>query len=254
MAGTADSMEIETPAPSDRKAKGKNVMKIMVVDDHALFRQGMSMMLGELYPGSSIIEAATSDEALEAAESNPDTCLVLLDLKLESGSGLDVLERLVTMLPNAPVAVVSASEDSRDISMSYKSGAKGYIVKSSTSDTLRHALPLILSGETFIPSSAMAMLTGAKGGQQGGTGRGPGGDNVPSLTPRQYEILQLMAEGMQNKDIAGELGMLEGTVKVHVKSILQKLGVNNRTHAVVTGIRQGLVPASVVLPESQSKG
>ena len=250
MAGTTDSIEVEAPAASGRNVKGKNVMKILIVDDHALFRQGMSMMLAELYPGSSIIEAATSEEAVEAADRNPDTRLVLLDLKLESGSGLDVLERLTAMLPEAPVAVVSASEDSRDISMSYKAGAKGYIVKSSTSDTLRHALPLILAGETFIPSSAMAMLTGEKGSQP--DNRGGVSGNAPSLTPRQYEILQLMAEGMQNKDIAAELGMLEGTVKVHVKSILQKLGVNNRTHAVVTGIRQGLVPASVVLPDGQS--
>ena len=226
-------------------------MKILVVDDHALFRQGMAMMLRELYPDSSIVEAATSVEAIEAAEGNADIRLVLLDLKLEDGSGFGTLERLVSVLPEAAVAVVSASEDARDISRSYKAGAAGYIVKSSTSDTLRHALPLILSGETFIPSSAMAMLTGASSTQKGERGQAVAA-GTPTLTPRQNEILQLMAQGMQNKDIASALGMLEGTVKVHVKSILQKLGVNNRTHAVVTGIRQGLVPASVVLPDGES--
>ncbi len=223
-------------------------MKILVVDDHALFRQGLAMLLNELYPGAVILEAASSSMAMNAVEENADIALILLDLKLEDGTGFEILERLTRTLPDTSVVVVSASEDSRDITRSYKAGARGYIVKSSTSEVLRHALPLIMSGETYIPSHAMSLVTG--GGTAAETAQPqPQATSVPTLTPRQHEILILMAHGMQNKDIAAELGMLEGTVKVHVKSILQKLGVNNRTHAVVTGIRLGLVPASVVLPE-----
>lgn len=229
-------------------------MKILVVDDHALFRQGLAMLLSELYPDSRILEAASSATALQVAEQNPDIKLVLLDLKLEDGTGFETLEKLSQTLGDAAVAVVSASEDSRDIASSYKAGAKGYIVKSSTSDILRHALPLILAGETYIPSHAMSLLTGgglSGGGASAGPGAQPPGvaENAPRLTPRQQEILMLMAQGLQNRDIASSLGMLEGTVKVHVKSILQKLGVNNRTHAVVTGIRLGLVPSDLVLPD-----
>lgn len=229
-------------------------MKILVVDDHALFRQGLAMLLAELYPDSSILEAASSATALEATEKNPDIRLILLDLKLEDGTGFEILEKMAHELPNAAVAVVSASEDSKDIAASYRCGAKGYIVKSSTSDVLRHALPLILAGETFIPSHAMSLLTGGGDGSAGGSAAAhelAGNGNMagaPRLTPRQQEILLLMAQGLQNRDIAASLGMLEGTVKVHVKSILQKLGVNNRTHAVVTGIRLGLVPSDLVLP------
>ncbi|MCK4868807.1 MAG: response regulator transcription factor [Alphaproteobacteria bacterium] len=225
-------------------------MKILVVDDHALFRQGLAMLLKELYPDSEILEAATSAAALESAEQNPDIRLVLLDLKLEDGSGFETLEKLSSDLTNAAVTIVSASEDSRNISRSYKAGAKGYIVKSSTSDVLRHALPLILAGETYIPSHAMSLLTGGGSGGNEPTSSHTGVAGAPNLTPRQQEILLLMAQGLQNRDIASSLGMLEGTVKVHVKSILQKLGVNNRTHAVVTGIRLGLVPSDLVLPES----
>jgi DNA-binding NarL/FixJ family response regulator len=159
------------------------------------------------------------------------------------------VERLVKKLPKASVTVVSASEDPVDIAKSYKVGARGYVAKSSSSDTLRHALPLILSGETFIPSSAIAILTDAQKAKRKWSAAPLNG---PKLTPRQQEILLLMAQGMQNKNIASELGMLEGTVKVHVKSILQKMGVNNRTHAVVTGIRRGLVPASLILPDSET--
>lgn len=228
---------------------GKN-MKILVVDDHALFRQGLAMLLSELYPDSEILEAASSAAALETAEQNPDIRLVLLDLKLEDGSGFETLEKLSSDLVNAAVAIVSASEDSRNISRSYKAGAKGYIVKSSTSEVLRHALPLILSGETYIPSHAVSLLMGGGSGGTESSAAHTGVTGAPSLTPRQQEILLLMAQGLQNRDIASSLGMLEGTVKVHVKSILQKLGVNNRTHAVVTGIRLGLVPSDMVLPDS----
>ena len=222
-------------------------MKILVVDDHALFRQGLAMLLAELYPEAEILDAATSAAALESAEQNPDIRLVLLDLKLEDGSGIEILEKLSSGLSGAAVAIVSASEDSRNISRAYKAGAKGYIVKSSTSEVLRHALPLILSGETYIPSHAISLLTG--GGSVESSALHTGVAGAPSLTPRQQEILLLMAQGLQNRDIASSLGMLEGTVKVHVKSILQKLGVNNRTHAVVTGIRLGLVPSDMVLPD-----
>lgn len=241
--------QVADPAPGPTKTG--NHIKILVVDDHALFRQGLGMLLSELYPESEILEAATSSAALDTAGVNPDISLVLLDLKLEDGSGFETLEKLSHELSETPVAVVSASEDCRDIANSYKAGAKGYIVKSSTSDVLRHALPLILSGETYIPSHAMSLLTGAAAGAPESAAQAPGGANsAPHLTPRQQEILLLMAQGMQNRDIASELGMLEGTVKVHVKSILQKLGVNNRTHAVVTGIRLGLVPSDLVLPEN----
>ncbi|MDH5555695.1 MAG: response regulator transcription factor, partial [Alphaproteobacteria bacterium] len=183
-------------------------------------------------------------------EQNPDIRLVLLDLKLEDGTGFETLEKLSGSLANAAVTIVSASEDSKNISRSYKAGAKGYIVKSSTSDVLRHALPLILAGETYIPSHAMSLLTG--GGTDGAepSTQNNGVTGTPRLTPRQQEILLLMAQGLQNRDIAASLGMLEGTVKVHVKSILQKLGVNNRTHAVVTGIRLGIVPSDLVLPDN----
>jgi DNA-binding NarL/FixJ family response regulator len=237
------------PASSSSVKAGKK-MKILVVDDHALFRQGLAMLLSDLYPDSEILEAATAAGALESAGQNPDIRLVLLDLKLEDGSGFETVEKLSSDLPNAAVAIVSASEDSRNISRSYKAGAKGYIVKSSTSDVLRHALPLILAGETYIPSHAMSLLTGGGSGGSDSASSHTGVAGAPSLTPRQQEILLLMAQGMQNRDIASSLGMLEGTVKVHVKSILQKLGVNNRTHAVVTGIRLGLVPSDMVLPES----
>lgn len=239
----------ETPLQAnDSRAEAMEHIRIMIVDDHALFRQGLALLLRDLYPNVEIIEAANGAQALAAAERHDDYKLVLLDLRLPEGSCFGIMAQLAKRLPDTAIAIVSASDNIKDITDSYRAGAKGYIVKSSTSDVLRHALLLILSGETYIPSSAMGALTSAAPVASSFQAATP--ENVPALTPRQREILVLMAHGMQNKDIAKQLGMLEGTVKVHVKSILQKLGVNNRTHAVVTGIRMGLVPASVVLPET----
>jgi len=225
-------------------------MKILVVDDHALFRQGLALLLCELYSDCEVLEAADSAAAMALAAKHPDIRIVLLDLKLADESGFCTLEKLSNDLPDAAIVIVSALDDARSIARSYKSGAKGYIVKSSTSDVLRHALPLMLSGETYIPSHAMPLLTGLSSEELNSTAGTAGLPGAPELTPRQTEILLLMAQGLQNKDIASTLGMLEGTVKVHVKSILQKLNVNNRTHAVVTGLRLGLVPSELVMPHS----
>jgi len=226
-------------------------MKILIVDDQVLFRQGVGLLLRELYPDLSIIEASDAAEAIRVARNDQDIDLVLCDPGRNGESVFETLNRLVRTLPKAPVAVVSASEDAGAIAQSYKAGAKGYILKSSSSDTLRFAVPLILSGETYIPSSAVALVTSAKTQRAAATKAESG---RPTLTPRQHEILLLMAQGLSNRDIAAELGMLEGTVKVHVKSILHRLGVNNRTHAVVTGLRRGLIPKSLVLPESETSG
>lgn len=237
-------------AEGKKKTETEKPMKILIVDDHALFRQGLEMLLHDLFPKADIVEASDAAEALAAAKKYPDFQLVLVDLKLPGGTGFATLKKLSSTLPKAVVAVISASDNITDITESYKAGAKGFIAKSSTAEVLRHALPLILSGETYIPSSATAALV--SGRQE----TAAGGDSeavaaTPSLTPRQREILVLMAHGLQNRDIAERLGMLEGTVKVHVKGVLQKLGVKNRTHAVIKGFRLGLVPVSIIAPNAE---
>lgn len=219
-------------------------MKILIVDDHVLVRQGIVALFGQLYPGSDVVEASNAAEALAAAEATEGLNLVLLDLTLPGDDGFDLLARLAAMLPETPVAVVSASDRSEDIAKAYRNGAKGYIVKSSSAEVLSHALPIILSGETYVPAAALEALSNPAAPMRDGAAA-PG---APSLTPRQREILILIAEGLQNKEIAEKLNTVEGTIKVHVKTILEKLGVGNRTFAVVTGIRLGLIPADIVLP------
>jgi DNA-binding NarL/FixJ family response regulator len=247
----------DSAAPVEKHGADDGQIDILIVDDHALFRQGLAMLLADLFPKANIVEASTSKSALEAAGEHGNFQLVLVDLMLPDADGIETLENLARMLPGAATAIVSASENLKDMTKSYRAGARGYIVKSSSSEVMRHALPLILAGETYIPSNAMAALTReAPAAAPAGTARGAArstSPGAPSLTPRQHEILIEMARGKQNRDIAETLGMLEGTVKVHVKGILQKLGVNNRTHAVVKGLRAGLVPQEIVAPDDTTE-
>ena len=252
--GTDDSA-----TPEEKYGAADRQINILIVDDHALFRQGLAMLLADLFPNANLVEASSSKSALKAAGEHGNFQLVLVDLMLPDGDGIETLENLARMLPGAATVIVSASENLKDMTKSYRAGARGYIVKSSSSEIMRHALPLILAGETYIPSNAMAALTReasaaapAKTTQTRGASWSPS-SSAPSLTPRQQEILIEMARGKQNKDIAESLGMLEGTVKVHVKGILQKLGVNNRTHAVVKGLRAGLVPQDIVAPDDTAQ-
>ena len=221
---------------------------VLIVDDHELFRQGLTTFVEMLFPNADVIAVSTAADAFDAVENATRLGLVLLDLKLPDANGFDVLRQLRTRLPDTPVAVVTASESAADIAMAYEIGAKGYLPKSSPNKVLRHALTLILYGETYIPSAAVAVLS-APGPRNDG-----GDDNLdpvagPVLTQRQREILALLAEGLRNSDIAARLDMPETTVKVHVKGVLQKFGVNNRTHAVMIAIRRGMVS-----PDSTRQG
>lgn len=243
---TSPTLEGVKMNESSTAAKSGSEINILVIEDHALFRQGLTMLLLDLFPNARIVEAASAAEALRAVKADGNFQIALLDLKLPDADGLETLAKLGELLKETPIAVVSASEDMKDITQSFKAGAKGYIVKSSTAEVLRHAISLVLSGETYIPSHVMGALTSQRLPTVPAASETPPAD-APSLTPRQREILILMAQGMQNKDIANALGTLEGTVKVHVKGILQKLSVNNRTHAVVKGVRVGLVPQHIIM-------
>lgn len=220
-------------------------LKALIVDDHVLVRQGMLILLDSFYPGADCVEAANAAEAIAAAEKSKGIELVLLDLKLPDDNGFDLLDRLVAILPDAAIVIVSASEDVDDINRAYNAGIRGYIAKSASQDVLKLALPLMLSGETYVSAIALAALR-----RQVPAGQAAGSTDRRSersqLTPRQREILVHMANGLKNREIADQLDTLEGTVKVHVKTILLKLGASNRTHAVIQALRMGLIPADTV--------
>lgn len=219
-------------------------MKILITDDHTLFREGLRYVLRQLEEGVLILEAGDCREAVRLASEHPDLDLVLLDLVMEGTRGLDALRILRDHAPSVPIVVVSAVEERDIVRQTLDHGAQGYIPKSSTGQVMINALRLILSGGVYLPPlllDAPARHTQAvvsdnpspaayAAGRQAGHG----------LTLRQLEVLALMCQGMSNKQICRVLELSVGTVKIHVTAILKTLNVSNRTQAVLSAKRLGL--------------
>ncbi|CAA7619259.1 Response regulator containing a CheY-like receiver domain and an HTH DNA-binding domain (fragment) [Candidatus Terasakiella magnetica] len=211
-------------------------MKILIADDHELFRDGLRHVLGQFEGPPVIVEASDFNEAIAAVQREKDMDIVLLDLSMPGMSWADGLHRLKELLPDSvPLIVLSASDDRRHVLQAVNMGAAGFIPKTSSSRVMLSALKLVLSGGVYLPPALL---------EQGG----PDGDGIPSatesaiasLTPRQREVLALLGQGKSNKEIARVLELAEGTVKLHVTAILKALNVNNRTRAVVAASHLGL--------------
>jgi DNA-binding NarL/FixJ family response regulator len=212
-------------------------MKILAADGHILCC-GLVRMLQLLREDVCVTCADSIDEMLTLISGLPDLDLVLLDASMPGMESFAGLRRLVEKLPDVPVVVTSPSESSTQIIAAIRSGARGYFSPSTMACVLRHALPLILLGEIYIPACALRLDHGdAMLGLEGlALGMGNAGGK---LTSRQCEIVAMLGEGKSNKEIAREAKVLEGTVKLHVRGILRKLGVRNRTEAVLAAARGG---------------
>jgi len=203
-------------------------VKILIIDDHALFREGLSYVLNELDGLIKIYEAPDYNSALMHAKENSDLDLVLLDLNLPGKDGFSVLNLLTERYPALPVIILSASNHASDVERSLDAGAMGYIPKNTTSAVMLSALRLVLSGGIYMPPS----ITQKQENTQD--------SSISGITPRQKQVLELMVQGLSNKIIASQLGLAEGTVKMHVTAILKLFGVSNRTQAVLASEKLGL--------------
>lgn len=211
-------------------------MKFLVIDDHALIREAMLGVLGELSAGAAILEAASYQAALGLIEQNDDIRLVLLDLHLPDRNGLDVLAELRERFPAIAVVMQSAFNDRDNVLKSLNGGALGFIPKTESRDVLLGALRLILAGGKYIPPDILGGApvvhhpAPASPAQTDARRRPP---TELGLTERQVEVLALMMQGKSNKLICRALNLAEPTVKNHVSAILKALGVTNRTEAVL---------------------
>lgn len=213
------------------------MLTLLVVEDHVLVREGLVQTLRHLEAGVLVFEAADSDGANALLEQGQIFDLMLLDLGLPGLDGLSFLGTLRKRFPAMPVVILSAYDDAHTVSKALKSGAAGFVPKSYSSDQLLEALREVLEGRIYTPGrvSAAAALTSPK--------VPIGGYSEPSefgLTERQAEVLGLMASGRSNRDIAGLLGLSEGTVKIHMTAVFKALGVSSRTQAMVVIARQGI--------------
>lgn len=203
-------------------------MKFLLVDDHALFRHGLLLLLTKLPGEHEFLEADNCPAAFTLAAAHANIDLILLDLALPGMNGLDGLARLRELCPTTPVVLLSANENSHIIVDGLRRGAQGFIPKSSGPDTMVAAIQVILAGGTYVPSVGMAP-------------RAAEPDENRALTARQREVLEMLVQGLSNKEISDALDMRVNTVRVHVAAILKILGVENRNDAARAALSLGLV-------------
>jgi two-component system nitrate/nitrite response regulator NarL len=210
-------------------------MRVLLIDDHALFRIGLQELLQRR--GIDVI-AALRDcrEGIERAHRDqPD--VVLLDLRMPDMNGIDVLQALRRGNLRMPIAMLTTSREEKDVINSLQFGAQGYLLKDMEPDELITALHDIVAGNTVVAKELMGVLAKAV---QGETESSPVQDGFTDLTPREREILCHLAAGQSNKLIARNLGISDGTVKLHVKAILRKLDVHSRVEAAVIAVEHNL--------------
>lgn len=210
-------------------------MKVLLADDHALFREGVRLVLESLVDGPlEIAEANDFIQALAFIRSGFDVDVGLVDLNMPGMDGFSGLEALKRAAPDIHLVVVSASENPGDVRRALDAGALGYITKSSPSAAMLEAIRAVLSGETFI-SPGLDVPDGVAARPSGDA------DEVKKLlTPRQRDVLAMLRQGKSNKEIARDLDLAEITVKLHVTAILRALGVENRTQAAIVAAKMGL--------------
>jgi DNA-binding NarL/FixJ family response regulator len=205
---------------------------IVIADDHPLFRGALRQAVSGLLPSSQVVETGALDELTAVLERNREVDLVLLDLTMPGVQGFSGLLYLRAQFPEIPVVIVSAHEDPAVIRRAIEFGASGFVPKSLGTDQIGAALRAILSGGTWIPPDID--LSASEDRETAELVR-----RLASLTPQQIRVLMMVSEGLLNKQIAYELGVSEATVKAHVSAILQKLGVDSRTQAVIAASKIG---------------
>jgi DNA-binding NarL/FixJ family response regulator len=205
------------------------LLNILIVDDHALFREGLKLVLGQMESDVTVIESLNCDHAMQYASENSVLDLVLLDLNMPGIDGFDGLDLFICRFPALPVVIPSASNLRTDVQLALDKGAVGFIHKDIAATVLLNALRMILSGGIYVPPH----LTQLK--------QSDDADNtLQALTPRQRQVFILLAVGQSNRLIAANMGLSEATVKMHVTAIFKHLGVSNRTQAALEAEKLGL--------------
>lgn len=202
-------------------------VRFLIVDDHPLFREALQLAIESAYPEAEIVEASSISAAQTALASEQPFDLLLLDLSMPGTRGFDGLIELRASRPKQPILVVSAHEDPRIVHEAMTCGAAGYISKSVKKRDLAEAIQDVMAGLVVLPKGYSPPTDGAPARDTDLAAR------VASLTRQQLRVLQMVRQGMLNKQIAHELGVGETTIKAHVSEIMRKLNVVSRTQAVI---------------------
>lgn len=211
-------------------------MKVLLIDDHALFRDALSLMLQSRLSGLELLHAGRIDEALDALQRHPDIGLALLDLSLPDSEGIGSLQRWRAHAAQVTTVVLSADDRPETVLAAIDAGAAGFIPKTAQGSVLEDALRAVLGGRAFVPPRTYGTLDSL----QPTTSAPPTTAESLELSPRQLDVLRLLIEGKSNKLICRALELSESTVKTHLAAIFRKLEVETRTQAVVAAARLGL--------------
>ena len=215
------------------------MMRILLADDHALFRDGIASLLGAW--GHEVVgQVADGDAAVAAGlELRPD--LVLMDVAMPGGGGLAATRRLAAQAPEIAIVMLTASEDVDDLFAAIKAGARGYLLKNLESGELRGMLAAVERGEAAITPAIAARILAELARAEAVPSSATVEPDPDRLTERELDVLRLVVRGLRNKEIAAELGISENTAKFHLRNILDKLHAQNRTEVVARAMREGLV-------------
>ncbi len=230
--------------PPDASPRAEPI-RTMIVDDHALFRRGLEMVLDGEGDIELVGQASDGTEAVEkAAESLPD--VVLMDIRMPRSSGIEACRAMKEAAPSAKIVILTISDEEEDLFEAIRAGASGYLLKDIPLDEVADTVRAVHGGQSLInPSMAGKLLTefATLAKRDNDTDRA---QEVPAtrLTEREMQVLKLVARGMNNRDIAKELFISENTVKNHVRNILEKLQIHSRMEAVMVAVREKLIEFS----------
>ena len=220
-------------------------MKILIADDHELFLKGLEFILTDSLPDAKLVKAKNYTEIFKIIEQDQSFDLILTDLAMPGSQWLEALQKIHHQLPETPIIILSAVFDKEIVQKSIELGAAGYIPKTSSNAVIISAINLVLSGGVYIPKELLQDTLQNDFNMLKEIEKLPETDDISEkvkiLTPRQIDVLRLIAKGKSNKQIAFDLGLSEGTVKLHITAILKILNVYNRTGAVAAATHLGLL-------------
>ena len=226
-------------AKKETEASDRQALRVLIVDDHALFRRGLQMVLEQEDDIDVVGEAADGAEAIErAVDLMPD--VVLMDVRMPKRSGIEATEQIRDALPHAKILMLTISDEESDLYEAIKAGASGYLLKEISIDEVADAIRSVWAGQSRIsPSMASKLLNEFAAMSKRADERQQ--IPPPKLTDREMEVLRLVAQGLNNRDIAAQLFISENTVKNHIRNILEKLHLHSRMEAVVYAVREKLL-------------
>jgi two-component system NarL family response regulator len=227
--------------PEERPGRPEPI-RTLIVDDHALFRRGLEMVLDEEDDIELVGQASDGSEAVEkAGESLPD--VVLMDIRMPRSSGIEACRAMKAVAPSAKIVMLTISDEEEDLFEAIRAGASGYLLKDLPLDEVAETVRAVHGGQSLInPSMAGKLLTEfATLAKRDTADEQPQQIPAPKLTEREMQVLRLVARGMNNRDIAKELYISENTVKNHVRNILEKLQIHSRMEAVMVAVREKLI-------------